>query len=87
MLVLTRKLAEGICIGDEILVKVIRTGKGSIKIGIDAPDHMRITREEIVEDEGEPVMKARDEYQDRDRLPDLPALGTLSIADAARLVS
>lgn len=86
MLVLTRKLAEGICIGDEILVKVIRTGKGSVKIGIDAPDHMRITREETFEEEGEPVMKAREEHQNGKSLPDLPGLGTLSIADAARLV-
>ncbi len=44
MLVLTRKLAEGIRIGDDILVKVIRTGKGSIKIGIDAPDRLRVVR-------------------------------------------
>jgi len=86
MLVLTRKLAEGICIGDEILVKVIRTGKGSVKIGIDAPDHMRITREEIFEDESEPVRKARAEHQDGDSLPDPANLGLLSVADAARLV-
>ncbi|MDF1744794.1 MAG: carbon storage regulator [Gimesia sp.] len=86
MLVLTRKLAEGICIGDEILVKVIRTGKGSVKIGIDAPDHMRITREEIFEEESEPVMKAQETHQEGCRLPDMVPLGTLSIADAARLV-
>jgi len=86
MLVLTRKLAEGIRIGDEILVKVIRTGKGSIKIGIEAPDHMRITREELFEEEGgEPVMKGRGE-QGGDYLPDHVTLGVLSVVDAARLV-
>lgn len=86
MLVLTRKLAEGIRIGDEILVKVIRTGKGSVKIGIDAPDHLRITREEMFEDESEPVRKARVAHQDGDNLPDPASHGLLSVADAARLV-
>ncbi len=86
MLVLTRKLAEGIRIGDEILVKVIRTGKGAVKIGIDAPDHLRISREETFEEESEPVMPARVEEQKGDFLPELGSLGGLSIADAARMV-
>ena len=87
MLVLTRKLAEGIRIGDDILVKVIRTGKGSIKIGIDAPDHFRITREELFdEEECEPVLKGRGEHQDGGCLPEHAPLGVLSVAEAARLV-
>ena len=38
MLVLTRKATETIQIGDGIVIKVIKTGRGSVKIGIDAPD-------------------------------------------------
>lgn len=51
MLVLTRKKAETVRIGDEIIVKVIQTGRGSIKIGIDAPPHVRVMRGEVAEEE------------------------------------
>ena len=37
MLVLTRKKNELIQIGNEIVVKVISTGRGKVKLGIDAP--------------------------------------------------
>jgi carbon storage regulator len=40
MLVLTRKIGESIVIGDDIVVKVIETGKNSVRIGIDAPKHI-----------------------------------------------
>ena len=48
MLVLTRKKDESIRIGDDIVIKVIRTGKGHIKIGVDAPQHIRVVREELL---------------------------------------
>ena len=47
MLVLTRKAAETIQIGDQIVVKVIRTGKGTVKIGIEAPNDVRVIRGEL----------------------------------------
>jgi len=47
MLVLTRKQSEVINIGDDIVVRVIRTSRGSVKIGIDAPDNVRILRAEL----------------------------------------
>ncbi len=50
MLVLTRKQAEMVQIGDKIIVKVIQTGRGSIKIGIEAPAEVRITRGEVIAD-------------------------------------
>ena len=49
MLVLTRKCAEEIRIGDEIVIKVIKTGRGSVKLGIDAPEHVRVMRGELCE--------------------------------------
>ena len=51
MLVLTRKAAETIRIGDDIVVKVIKTGSGTVKIGIEAPAHVRVMRGELVQDE------------------------------------
>ncbi len=49
MLVLTRKPAETIQIGDDIVIKVIKTGSGSVKIGIDAPDAVRVIRGELLQ--------------------------------------
>jgi carbon storage regulator len=48
MLVLTRKAAETIQIGDDIVVKVIKTGSGTVKIGIEAPAHVRVMRGELI---------------------------------------
>ena len=42
MLVLTRKPAEIIRIGEDIVIKVIKTGKGTVKIGIEAPANVRV---------------------------------------------
>jgi len=49
MLVLTRKKSQLIQIGDNIVIKVIRTGPGSVKLGIDAPSHIRVMRGELDE--------------------------------------
>lgn len=47
MLVLTRKQAETIHIGDGITIKVIATGRGKVKLGIDAPANVRVLRGEL----------------------------------------
>lgn len=49
MLVLSRKRSEMIQIGDDVVVKVIKTGKGSVKIGIEAPEHVKVLRGELCE--------------------------------------
>ena len=49
MLVLTRKPAEMIHIGDDIVIKVIKTARGTVKIGIEAPDDVRVIRGELLE--------------------------------------
>lgn len=49
MLVLTRKKSETIQIGDEVTIKVIRTGATTVKIGIEAPGNVRILRGELCE--------------------------------------
>ncbi len=54
MLILTRKLGESIIIEDNIKITVIDINKQQIKLGIDAPRHITINREEVakkVEDE------------------------------------
>lgn len=47
MLVLSRKPSESIIIGDSIVVKVIRTGRNTVSLGIIAPDDIRVLRGEI----------------------------------------
>ncbi len=47
MLVLSRRTSEVICIGDEIKVMIIRIGPNSVRVGIEAPKHVNIRREEI----------------------------------------
>jgi carbon storage regulator len=47
MLVLSRKPGERILIGANIKITIIRIGPNSVRVGIDAPDHLNIVREEI----------------------------------------
>lgn len=47
MLVLTRKKDEMIQIGDSIVIKVIATGRGKCKLGIEAPSQVRVIRGEL----------------------------------------
>ena len=48
MLVLTRKEEETVTIG-EVVVTILRINSGSVKVGIDAPKHMPIHRDNIKE--------------------------------------
>ena len=61
MLVLTRKRSEMIQIGENITIKVIRTGRGTVKIGIEAPANVRVLRGELC---GEPATPSLPEQQD-----------------------
>jgi len=47
MLILTRRLGESIIIEDNIKVTVIDINKQQIKLGIEAPKHITINREEV----------------------------------------
>lgn len=47
MLVLTRKVGEGIIIGDDVKLTIIEIKGGSIRIGIDAPRDKKIHRQEV----------------------------------------
>ena len=47
MLILTRRLGESVIIEDNIKITVVDISKQQIKLGIDAPKHITINREEI----------------------------------------
>ena len=48
MLILSRRVEEVICIGDDIEVMVTRIGPSSVRIGVKAPKHINIARKELL---------------------------------------
>lgn len=57
MLVLTRKASERIRIGNNVVLTVVRIEGNKVRIGIDAPENVPITRDELPHDRSEPVSK------------------------------
>jgi len=49
MLILTRKLGENIRIGDDVKITILDIKGGQVKLGIEAPPHISVHREEIYE--------------------------------------
>jgi|694.fasta_scaffold00176_33 carbon storage regulator len=49
MLVLSRKLDETIIIGDQIEIKVVSIRGGVVRLGISAPESVKILRSEILD--------------------------------------
>ena len=47
MLVLSRKSGQSLFIGD-VKVTVVKLDRNRVKIGIDAPEHIQVTREELL---------------------------------------
>lgn len=47
MLILTRKLGEGLFIGDDIRITVVEVRGKQIRLGIEAPPQVVVLREEI----------------------------------------
>lgn len=53
MLVLSRRESEKIRINDDITITVVRVSGNKVRIGIEAPDHYRIMRGELIAEEDE----------------------------------
>lgn len=49
MLLLKRKKGESFIIDDDIRITIVESNGNQIKIGIDAPQHVEIYREELYE--------------------------------------
>ena len=47
MLILTRKIGESLMIGDDVTVTVLEVKGNQVRIGINAPKHVAVHREEI----------------------------------------
>jgi carbon storage regulator len=79
MLVITRKLREKLIIGNEIEIQVLRIDANHIRIGIKAPGHISIYRDEIYQ-----AIKNENESAFSSQLPDKQTLAELSKAMSAR---
>lgn len=51
MLVLSRKLLEGIVIGSDIKITVVKVERNHVRLGIEAPDDVVVVREELLHDD------------------------------------
>ena len=47
MLILTRRVQEALVINDDVTVTVLSIKGNQVRIGIDAPKHVKVHREEI----------------------------------------
>ena len=58
MLILTRRIGESVMIDDEVKITVLGVKGNQVRIGIDAPKHVSVHREEI-------YMRILDEKQNK----------------------
>lgn len=49
MLILTRKVGESIAIGDEVVIRILDVRGKQVRLGIQAPAHTSVHRQEIYE--------------------------------------
>jgi carbon storage regulator len=49
MLILMRRPGECICIGDDIVITVVGFERNRVRIGVKAPRHIAVDREEIAD--------------------------------------
>jgi len=58
MLVVTRKSGEGIKIGDNVEITIVKIDDNSVKVSINAPKEVKILRSELYKEVGEENINA-----------------------------
>lgn len=61
MLVLSRRVGESLAIGEDIVITVIEVRSDGVRIGIDAPRDVRVSRVEVLEAGTQPRPEAAPE--------------------------
>lgn len=71
MLVLSRKLGEKIMIGDDIVITIVKIDHSNVRIGIEAPQHVAVAREEVIRNDptqqNQPLVRKNKPLQKTDR--------------------
>jgi carbon storage regulator len=65
MLILTRRISQTICIGDDVTVTVLGIKENQVRIGINAPKSLSVHREEIYQKILEEKNSSHQNYADR----------------------
>jgi carbon storage regulator len=47
MLILTRRLGESVMVGDDVSITILAVKGNQVRVGINAPKHLSVHREEI----------------------------------------
>ncbi len=72
MLILTRKVGEAIAIDDNIKIRLLEVKGGQVKLGVEAPNHITVHREEvflrILEENKKAAMEAPSDLTDISKL-------------------
>ena len=58
MLVVTRKPGEGIKVGDDVEITIVKIDDNSVKVSINAPKEVKILRSELYKEVGEENINA-----------------------------
>ncbi len=72
MLVFTRKKDESLIIGNEVEVTILSIGSGNVKVGITAPRHISVHRQEVYE-----AIKRENVAASKSQIPSLDVLKKL----------
>ncbi len=67
MLVLSRKLLEGIVIGNDIKITIVKVERNHVRLGIEAPSNVVVVREELLHDHDEEHREARAAWESSER--------------------
>ncbi|MEO1614815.1 MAG: carbon storage regulator [Planctomycetota bacterium] len=79
MLILSRKVEQEIMIGDDVRLTIVRIDSNRVRIGIEAPDQVRILRGELA------AKEANAEFELSDRELAFAHPGTATSANEPRL--
>jgi carbon storage regulator len=76
MLILSRKTNEKIMIGDDISITVIEIRGDQIRVGVDAPKHVKVYRQEVFD-----LVKAENQAAAAAQMEKLPELGINAVRE------
>lgn len=75
MLVLTRKLQQGLVVGGDVVIKVLGVKAGQVRLGIEAPKEVKVHRSEVYEQQTADFSVSVDDVETETDAIELQAVG------------